>query len=100
MDPGVTTIPRIARYSWWTACGPSRFATLRLGRLIVPLGTLMVTTGLYRPQTAGTGVVGMPTLTGNGYSLNQTTRAFSRAHVSASAVPNLVYYDLFAWNAA
>lgn len=31
------------------------------GTLLVPLGTLVITTGVYAPQLSGTGVVGLPT---------------------------------------
>lgn len=40
----------------------------------------------------------MPTLTGNGISLNQQLVHFP--YLSANAVPDLAYDDLFAWNAA
>jgi hypothetical protein len=50
------------------------------------------------PQTAGTGIVGMPTLNGNGKSLYQELSSFPYA--SYGAVPSNALGDTFAWNVA
>lgn len=99
MDPGVMSIPSIARYSWWTAFVQAYL--LAAGSLIVPIGTLMVTAGPYAAQNPGTGVVGMPTFTGNGISLDDELSPFP--YPSIDAVPddwNSMPQDHFAWNAA
>lgn len=96
MDPGATSIPIIARYSWWAAFVQT--VLLAAGALLVPIGTLMVTTGPYAPQVAGTDVVGLPTLNGNGASLDQELSDFPYA--SDEAVPDSAPADTFAWNVA
>ncbi|KAK5446673.1 hypothetical protein LTS15_009605 [Exophiala xenobiotica] len=96
MDPGATSIPSIARYSWRAAFVQT--VLLAAGALLVPIGTLMVTTGPYTPQIAGTDVVGLPTLNGNGASLDQELSDFPYA--SDEAVPDSAPADTFAWNVA
>ncbi|KAF1996139.1 hypothetical protein P154DRAFT_566303 [Amniculicola lignicola CBS 123094] len=58
MDIGPLSLKTLWRYSKWTA-GYQGLLMLT-GALLVPVGSLMVTTGLYAPKTAGLAVVGMP----------------------------------------
>jgi len=59
VDPGVLDLQYLWKYSKRTATLQSLL--MLVGMLLVPLGTLTVTTGTYVPQTNGRAVVGMPT---------------------------------------
>lgn len=66
VEPGVLDLPYLWKYSKWTASVQS--ILMLAGMLLVPLGTLTVTTGTFVPQTGGRAVVGMPTYN-NGYQI-------------------------------
>jgi hypothetical protein len=58
MDFGAWSLGTLSRYSKWIAIYQGLL--MATGALLVPLGSLTVTTGLYAPKTHGHGVVGMP----------------------------------------
>lgn len=58
MDPGLFATLTTFRYSVWHALVQSFL--LLAGALIVPVGTLVVTTGLYTPKSNGQALTGMP----------------------------------------
>ena len=95
MQPDARSILALRRYSSWMASVQA--ILLAVGMLLVPIGTLMVTTATYHPQTPGTAVVGMPTFEGNGVSLNSLLSDFP---YEEAAIPDFVRYDFFAWNVA
>lgn len=98
MDPGIFTIPSILRYSRWTALVQIIFAVS--GALLVPVGTLVATVETYSPQTQGTAVVGMPTLTGNTASLDEELSGFPFLAADPPAPLDSIAGDQFAWNVA
>jgi len=63
IDPGVLDLQYLWKYFKWTATLQS--ILMLAGMLLVPLGTLPVTTGTYIPQTNRRAVVGMPTFDPN-----------------------------------
>lgn len=69
MDPGFSSLRSVRRYS-----NRAAFVQLILiiaGTILVPIGTVSITTAYYAPKTTSTGVVGMPTISGIGESLAQ-----------------------------
>jgi hypothetical protein len=59
MNPGMGAARTTLLYSWWHFV--VQLYLLTVGAILVPTGTLLVTTGDYTPNTNGTAVVGMPT---------------------------------------
>jgi hypothetical protein len=59
-NPGLLDLPFLWRCSKWVAVVQT--VLMLGGTLLVPLGTLIITTGVYAPQSNGTGVVGVPTM--------------------------------------
>ena len=59
MDPGIKAAATVSKYSFWFAAVQA--ILIITGALIVPIGTLLVTTGEYASPTKSTAVVGLPT---------------------------------------
>ena len=60
MDFGLWSAVTTSRYSPWY--GGVQLYTMLIGAVLVPLGTLTITTGSYVPPTPGVAVVGLPTM--------------------------------------
>ncbi|KAH0175045.1 hypothetical protein KCU67_g455, partial [Aureobasidium melanogenum] len=72
MDPGLFATLTTFRYSVWHALVQSFL--LLAGALIVPVGTLVVTTGSYTPQANGRALTGIPVPAGSTSYNGETAR--------------------------
>lgn len=59
-DSAVWTLWVLAKYSWWYAAMHAALMVVRIS--LVPVGTLMLSTGVYYHNVSGSGVVGLPVL--------------------------------------
>ncbi|KAF9880417.1 hypothetical protein CkaCkLH20_02371 [Colletotrichum karsti] len=59
-DSSAWTLRVLGKYSWWYAVMQAALIVIRTS--IVPVGTLMLTTGVHHENRDGTGVVGLPIL--------------------------------------
>jgi hypothetical protein len=87
MDPGLLAIKATLPYSWWHAL--VQIVLMLAGALLVPIGTLLVTTGDYAPQTAQNGVVGLPTAR-DGIMIMSISMA--QPNYSSNSDPSLLNY--------
>ncbi|ORY18319.1 hypothetical protein BCR34DRAFT_473471 [Clohesyomyces aquaticus] len=82
---GPFAVAALSQYSAWN--GIMQTILLGAGMLLVPIGTLMITTGSYTPPTPGYAVVGMPTFSGG-------INTLSKAMAYAGDGPHIADYGL------
>ncbi|OCK89591.1 uncharacterized protein K441DRAFT_708216 [Cenococcum geophilum 1.58] len=71
---GPFVVAALTKYSAWN--GIMQTVLMCAGWMLVPIGTLMLTTGSYAPQTPGSSVVGLPTMAG-GVNVLSSSMAYS-----------------------
>lgn len=72
-DSSAWTLRILGKYSWWYAVMQAALIVIRTS--IVPVGTLMLTTGAYYENITGVDVVGMPILPSNDSSVTRLANA-------------------------
>ncbi|EXF84930.1 hypothetical protein CFIO01_02143 [Colletotrichum fioriniae PJ7] len=72
-DSSAWTLRILGKYSWWYAVMQAALIVIRTS--IVPVGTLMLTTGAFYENITGVDVVGMPILPSNDSSVTRLANA-------------------------